>query len=113
VAGDGSAIQLVGVVLVAVVFPEAGVLHRIDEIGIFTAEDAEKRRGIKNMNTTYADPTRTYKKPGQERTGEFVATLEQNRAGDWLVRINGGLPMIATDVEVYLWKQLVEIKHGA
>ena len=33
-------------------------------------------------------------------------TLEQNDLGKWLVRINGGCPLMATDVEVELWLEL-------
>ena len=44
--------------------------------------------------------------PGQYLAKDLAVTLEQNDAGDWLLRINRGMPMPATDVEVSLWMQL-------
>ncbi len=44
--------------------------------------------------------------PGQYLAKDLTVTLEQNDAGDWLLRINRGMPMPATDVEVSLWLRL-------
>lgn len=44
--------------------------------------------------------------PGQRMIPRLEVSLEQNRDQVWLVRINGGLPMPATDIEVELWIRL-------
>lgn len=39
--------------------------------------------------------------------------LEQNEAGQWIVYINGyGQGIIATDVEISLWLDLLELKNA-
>lgn len=70
------------------------------------------------MNTTkYLDPKRTYKRPSTARADEFTATLEQNAAGRWMTRINGGMPFPSTNVEIYLWALIAQCNeeqgHGA
>ena len=42
---------------------------------------------------------------------DLAVDLYQDPAGVWFVKINGGSPMLATDVEVHLWKQLKAIKR--
>lgn len=44
--------------------------------------------------------------PGARITPRLEVSLEQNKDRVWLVRINGGLPMPATDIEVELWIRL-------
>lgn len=70
------------------------------------------------MTTQYLTPNEKHKKnsadaihgvkapPGRYQTKLVKAALSQNGEGRWLVSINGGLAMPATDVEVSLWVAL-------